>query len=583
MKTIRIQRQAFWAVAAAAAVVIWPNRLMAAEPLLVSEVKKIMMTPPEAESLFGGGTRVDGDTMVAGAPYANRAGTRSGTAVIFQRNVGGADNWGVVRQLSPSGLAAYDYFGHESAISGDLVAVATRPDGGSENSSGSVFLFERHVGGTDNWGQIARLQSSAQTADMFGWTIDLKGDTLVVGAPKDDEFGLDRGACYIFGRDQGGLNQWGLVNKICPQDILDGEDFGLEPSLSGDRLAVGCAGKDANRGASYIFERSAGGPDNWGLVRTLVAPDGVAGDRFGFNALDGDTLVVGAYNEDDAGLDVGSAYVFERNLGGPNEWGFVTKLLPTNEVAGTHFGVETAIEGNLIAITASGNYTTMLPGSVYLFERNQGGPNNWGIVERVVPHDPTSGKMFGAYWNAMDLKGDVLVVGAAEDDEGGYRAGAAYVFHVGSPPTLGHACQGNNVWLSWPEVPGLCFAVEYRPSLAPADSWQLLPDGRNNPCIVPMDGSTGFLRLRSVPCLEIISWPASRIVPQGGNITLEIQATGLAPLSYRWYHDGVLLDGVTGNTYAIVGAASGDGGEYFVVVSDACGTVISETATLTVL
>ena len=50
----------------------------------------------------------------------------------------------------------------------------------------------------------------------------------------------------------------------------------------------------------------------WGQVAKLTAADDAAGgDQFGYSvSVDGDTAVIGAYNNDDAGSDSGSAYIY---------------------------------------------------------------------------------------------------------------------------------------------------------------------------------------------------------------------------------------------------------------------------------
>ncbi len=58
-----------------------------------------------------------------------------------------------------------------------------------------------------------------------------------------------------------------------------------------------------------MFARSAG---VWTQQQKLTASDAAAGDQFGVSvSVSGDTAVVGAYEDDDAGDSSGSAYVFE--------------------------------------------------------------------------------------------------------------------------------------------------------------------------------------------------------------------------------------------------------------------------------
>jgi hypothetical protein len=409
----------------------------------------------------------------------------------------------------------------------------------------------------------------------------LEGERLVVSATRDDERGTDAGACYIFERNRGGANQWGLVKKLIPDDLGAGDMFGVEPSLSGDTLVVGASGQAGYTGASYIFERNQGGSDNWGLVKKITAPDGSPGDRFGLNALDGDILVVSAYRDDDVGFDVGSAYVFYRNRGGTDNWGFVKKLLPNqDELPETRFGVDLDLEGDTVALNASGYYSgALIPGTVYLFQKDMGGPDNWGLAHRVEPSDPTAQKQFGA-WNAVDLSDGILAVGATGDNQGGNRAGAAYVFDL--LPAIQLTPQGNQLQISWINPGGACFAVEHCLCLAPFDFWSLLPHGRDNPCAVSMNDPAGFFRLVRVPPLAIIEWPTSLTVSEGDSITLQVQATGLDPLSYEWRLNDALIEGATQASLTIDQAQASDGGVYTVTVSDACGSVTTEPATLTV-
>ena len=82
-----------------------------------------------------------------------------------------------------------------------------------------------------------------------------------------------------------------------------------------------------NSGSAYIFYRDQGGADNWGQVKKLTASDGAANDYFGFSvSISGDTAIVGAYGDDDNGVNSGSAYIFSRDQGGADNWGEVKKL-----------------------------------------------------------------------------------------------------------------------------------------------------------------------------------------------------------------------------------------------------------------
>jgi len=94
-------------------------------------------------------------------------------------------------KLTASDAADYDVFGYSVAISGDtLVVGAPFEDGGAGdplNAAGAAYVFERNQGGADNWGQVTILRASDRQAsdpfgDNFGSSVSISGDTLVVGA-----------------------------------------------------------------------------------------------------------------------------------------------------------------------------------------------------------------------------------------------------------------------------------------------------------------------------------------------------------------------------------------------------------------
>ena len=85
-------------------------------------------------------------------------------------------------------------------------------------------------------------------------------------------------------------------------------------AISGDTAIVGARLEDekgSNAGAAYIFERNQGGADNWGEVTKLTAFDGQAFDLFGISvAISGDSAIVGAFGEDEKGGAAGAAYIY---------------------------------------------------------------------------------------------------------------------------------------------------------------------------------------------------------------------------------------------------------------------------------
>jgi hypothetical protein len=79
----------------------------------------------------------------------------------------------------------------------------------------------------------------------------------------------------------------------------------------------------------------------------------------------------------------------------------------------------------------------------------------------------------------------------------------------------------------------------------------------------------------------IVSQPVGESVPFGQSVTLNVVATGSAPLSYQWTKDGVPI-GSNSPSYLISQAQGSDAGNYVVTVTNSAGSVPSSPATLSV-
>ena len=164
-------------------------------------------------------------------------------------------------------------------------------------------------------------------------------------------------------------------------------------------------------------------------MKKLTASDAQTSDRFGWSvAVSGITAVVGALWEDAGGTDAGAAYVFQRNEGGPDHWGEVTKLTASDARAGGFFGFNVAVSGDTAVVGALGDDDGgSSAGAAYVFQRAEGGADNWGEVKKLTASDAQAADRFGG---GVAVSGDTAVVGANGVDDGGTDAGAAYVFEA---------------------------------------------------------------------------------------------------------------------------------------------------------
>lgn len=207
-------------------ILIGSPSLVAAQSSYDNETK---VTAPDGAGgdRFGYSVAISGDTMVVGADYnSNNIGTgnQQGSAYIFERDEGGT--WGFVTQVTAFDAAGYDFFGQSVAISGDTIVIGAFSDDHNGSSSGSAYIFSRDEGGENNWGLVKKVTAfDAADSDRFGYSVAISGDTVVIGAYLDDDNGYQSGSGYIFKRDEGGTNNWGLTQKVTASDAGPNDFF----------------------------------------------------------------------------------------------------------------------------------------------------------------------------------------------------------------------------------------------------------------------------------------------------------------------------------------------------------------------
>ena len=194
-----------------------------------------------------------------GAPGDDDNGSDSG-AVYFHRYEFMVGGWFMVDKESPSDVAAGDQFGASLSartIDWDMPIIIGAP---SPGNTGAAYVYESQSE-PDYWEEAAKLTPLNDT-EYFGRSVSMYsgGNYAVVGAPYDDEQGVNAGAAYIF-QDSGG---WAQIEKLTASDSWAGDYFGFSVSmgsLNGSAVAlVGAPGDDDHgsySGAAYVISRSA--------------------------------------------------------------------------------------------------------------------------------------------------------------------------------------------------------------------------------------------------------------------------------------------------------------------------------------
>jgi hypothetical protein len=404
------------------------------EPPVESTFKSLLkLTASDAANsdTFGYHVALDGDFAIVGSPAADGAGTDRGAAYIFLKSQGGLDGWGQVKTLVASDASDQDYFGVGVDISGDYAVVGAGGENGTGTDQGAAYVFYRNQGGPENWGEVKKLVASDRAdGDGFGYSVAMDGDTIIVGADGEDGAGTDRGAAYIFSKDTGGQGNWGQVAKLVAGDPADVDQFGYAVALNGDFALVGAPREDGagtDRGAAYLFDRTLGGPEAWGQVKKVVASDATNDAWFGNSvAIEGSLAVVGEAWDDGGGTDRGAAYIFGQTQGGADNWGEVKKIVASDATDSDFFGYSVSLNGaNIVVGAAFAEGGGSERGQIYLFSKDQGGTDNWGEVQRLRASDGANEDWFGF---SVSVFGDYILSGALGEDGAGTDRGAAYLF-----------------------------------------------------------------------------------------------------------------------------------------------------------
>ena len=341
-----------------------------------TETQKLLPSDGAEEDFFGQSVSFDGDTALIGAYYDDNG---KGSAYVFTRS---GDTWTQQAKLLASDGATWDWFGYSVCLDGDTALIGAYQDDDTAEHCGSAYVFVRSG---ITWTQQAKLLAAdGAYLDAFGAAVSLSGDTALIGTPGDDDKGPESGSAYVFTRSG---TTWTQQAKLLASDGAADDNFGWSVTLDGNTALIGAGTDDdtgADSGSTYVFTRTG---TVWTQQQKLVASDGAAGDYFGTSlSLDGDTALIGATGDDDSGNWSGSAYVFLR---AGTTWTQQQKLIPSDCSEGDNFGIAVSLDGDTALI---GAYNDDYKGSAYVFTY---AGSIWTQQAKLLASDGTMGDWFG--------------------------------------------------------------------------------------------------------------------------------------------------------------------------------------------
>jgi len=381
-----------------------------------------------------------GTRMAIGSPYTAGTGNERGEVRVYEWDMI-TGNW-VQVGLTLSGDDDFDQFGYSVALSddGNVLAVGARfgDDGSLDTGEVLVYAWDGSA-----WVLRGTVISSLLAGDLGGTSVSLSadGNTVAFGAPLNDDAGTDAGAAFVFDWDGTAWNARG--SAITGEDAGDNAGGSVSLSADGNTLVVGARFNDdagTNAGSVRVYDWDAGA-GTW-VLRGAEVDGQAAGDQFGSSvslSADGNTMVVGAPFNDDSGTNSGQVRVYDWDPtanGGAGAWVQRGSQID-GAAAGDQFGGSVSIsdDGNTLAVGA---------------RLNDDGGTDAGAVE-LYGWDPSANGGAGAW-----VRLDTLTGAAAGDQFGGSvsLSGSGSLVGVGASTADGTAGADTGTVTAYSALPG---------------------------------------------------------------------------------------------------------------------------------
>lgn len=386
------------------------------------QIEKLQASDAEKNDYFGNSVAVSRDYIVVGAPTKDGEKKNAGSAYLYKKDKDG--NVKEIAKLEASDADADDNFGESVAISGSYIIVGANREDTTADNAGSAYLFK--MKSDSEVTQIAKIQADdADADDLFGSSVAIYGDYVLVSAPKEDTTATDAGSVYLFKRNSD--SNVSQLSKIQASNAGANDEFGTAISLYGDYFVVGTPLEDTtdtDAGSVYLFKRNS--DDNITQLKQIQSDDVEKEDYFGSSvAINKNYIAAGAYGEDTQGDNAGSGYLFKINS--DDDIAQVKEFQASDADYGDNFGKSIALGGIYVIVTApnqdiadTNNHDDI--GMVYIFKRDEN--DDLKEMKKLQIADTQKKTLF----KSLAVDENNIVVGAALGDSYVKDSGSAYLF-----------------------------------------------------------------------------------------------------------------------------------------------------------
>ena len=202
------------------------------------------------DHLFGFSVSIDGLVAVIGAPV--EASSNTGYAFIYQKNEYG--EWVKTCTLMPS--EDDKYFGKSVDIYSDYAIV-------TGDGSDYIYIYKKPVTG---WAGLLTELKRIELPSNEGNNVTIWDDYAAVGLPKND----GKGTVHLYFRNKGGTDNWGLIKSF--EGNNDDDFFGHSVDLYNKILGVGAPQEGWETGYINVYDRNLNSSSSWSLIQILEPP-----------------------------------------------------------------------------------------------------------------------------------------------------------------------------------------------------------------------------------------------------------------------------------------------------------------------
>ena len=380
---------------------------------ILTEKQVLNATKTGVEVGFGRKMSIDGSTLAVGSSYSQND-HRGFVDIFYLQN----DQWQHIKTLKSPIEQPREYF-RGVALDGDTLLVGAhgycQSDPPEECQQGLVYIYDRNEGGPDNWGLVQQLDGGFKDASGFGLPLALSENTAAIMARREVVPGSENtGVVYIFEKDFFETGQWGLVKRLESSDGMN-----LQQGYSGDGLKIRgdvllIYGQDQSGEVINEFSRNEGGNDNWGLAEQILFP----ATQLRASAYDGETLVVHTLDQCIPDEDQKHYLVFY-NKDSKDGW-IEQQKLEVDETLGSP-----AIEGRQVVVGSEDGVAG------YLLQR-ESAADSWEFSHKLMASDPS----LELYRSRTFMDSGRAMIGWPYDKN---RDGIILYFETAPPINSGHS------------------------------------------------------------------------------------------------------------------------------------------------